>query len=257
MNKIIKLGGLLFYGLSFSLLAGGSTPFFDDDPSTKFAPEYTFEANSIDEDVLKMCGEFGKQVSRKELKTLFETHPNLTKSLLSINQSLDLEKLIDIWYTKRGFTHIFCGEIKKKNGRYSLGGLHYAPRYQQLFEMKKISMCQPGMTACTTKDNEVVEDQGIYSIPVSFKTPDGREFKAVNGYNIKMNADEILYEATRGFFKLNGEIGCFLDIPETGGYPAHTSVIVSTNGKGITTFYSVGPIGRANNEQQHENKDCK
>ncbi|PSW13387.1 hypothetical protein C9J01_11125 [Photobacterium rosenbergii] len=245
-----------FLALSSQVAADNRVPFFDNDPSTAYAPAYTFEYKPIDKDVLEICGDWGYVVTSNDLKSFFNKHPDLTERLLSIDNSLTQKKLVRLWAENDGFTHIFCGE-REKNG--TLGGLHYAPRYKALFDQNHISMCKLGTTNCfDPSKNEIVEDKGIYSIPVSYIKPDGREgLKPVNGYNLEMNADEILYEATRGYFKLNGRKGCFLNIPETNDYPAHTAVIVSTRNNAITTFYSVGPNGRKYNARRYNTKDCE
>jgi hypothetical protein len=40
-----------------------------------------------------------------------------------------LDDLTAIWFNRRGFEHIFCGDI---NNSTTIGGLHFAGRYLQL-----------------------------------------------------------------------------------------------------------------------------
>ncbi|WP_205472737.1 EndoU domain-containing protein [Agarivorans sp. Alg241-V36] len=57
----------------------------------------------------------------------------------------NLEAWVSIWTSNNAFKHIFCGEPKAylKNGKmqFSLGGLHYAPRYQQAQENGWAYLC--------------------------------------------------------------------------------------------------------------------
>ncbi|MCG9677181.1 EndoU domain-containing protein [Vibrio sp. Isolate24] len=252
MKLAISSLALLFTAIN---VHAQQVPFFDDDPNTAFAPEYTFKNKPIDKEVLRICGEWGSGVSEQDLQSLFENYPDITKKLLSIDESLNIEKLVTLWTKNDGFDHIFCGE-RESDG--SLGGLHYAPRYKELYEMGVISMCPPNNDKCFGSGNEVVPEKGIYSIPTSYLNNESKwKLKPVNGYNMEMNADEILYQATKGYFDLADRRSCFHKIPQTNDHPEHYAVIVSVKGDEITTFYSVGPNGRKANSQRYGTSYCE
>ena len=241
--------------LTATNLSAKQTPFFDNDPDTIYAPQYTFIEKSIDKDVLRICGKWGNGVSNQDLHSLFENYPDITNKLLSIDDSLNINKLVKLWTNNDGFEHVFCGE-KEEDG--DLGGLHYAPRYKELYEIGVISMCPPNKADCFDIFNEVVPEKGIYSIPVSYINNENKwKLKPVNGYNIEMNANEILYQATKGYFDLADRRSCFHKIPHTDAHPEHYAVIVSVTGDDITTFYSVGPDGKKANSKAYGTGYCK
>jgi len=261
---------LLLACLTFSTSAIAGTPFFDNNSSTSFTPEYLVQEKAIDDDVLQTCGDWGETVKTEDVKKLLSNYPEVIATTIQLagdmGKHLTIEKMVDIWTAKHAFTHVFCGQPRKDTrGKNKLGGLHYAPRFKQGFAKGWISMCKKGkkVESCIKADtHEYIASEGTYSIPVVFLSKDGdMETKLVSGYNLYMNADEILIEGTLAYLlfskSLNSGVkdGCFHSVnqSENSGYKKHEAV-AAMRPKGLITFYSVGPLGKAYSIENYKTK---
>jgi hypothetical protein len=190
-----------------------------------------------------VCGTAGKETTKEEFKQLLLAHPEVLADLIDYtggkvfadrpahdDQEGYLNDLTEAWYAIDAFDHIFCGEPKSSN---SIGGLHYHGRYQQL---------QASGEACRLPnfgENEVDEENGIYSMGVKMKRADGgwAKFK-IKGYGLTLSAVDMLKAVTRAFAEnptsSSSSKACILSIQD--GDAAFKTVFVR-RAKGIRTFF--------------------
>lgn len=158
------------------------------------------QLNAFDQSVLKTCGTIGSKVKASDVKQLMLNHPSVLQRIqqavggeLLANRRTQVEFLDDltaIWSNKRGFQHIFCGEIKSKK---DIGGLHFFGRYLQL-QNQGIAGRLPNNQA-----KEEVIPGVVYTLGVVIKQGNRTVSDRIKGYALVSDAAEILIYATKAF----------------------------------------------------------
>lgn len=194
--------------------------------------------NDFDKSVLKTCGAIGTKVQPAQFKQLLLSYPNVLQKIQQASggelrpgrrtQNQFLEDLTNIWFKRRGFEHIFCGEIYNTN---DIGGLHFAGRYLQL-QNAGIG----GRLANNQRREEVVPGV-IYTLGVIIKQGNRTVTDVIKGYGYLSNAEEMLIDATKAF-KLQGnkEGACIYNVRDLETGKTFPTVFVRKD-KAIVTFY--------------------
>ena len=153
------------------------------------------ELNSFDLAVLRICGPIGTTVKPDRFKQLLSDYPDVLEKLQQVtsgelrpgrrSKSEFIEDLIGIWFKRKGFEHIFCGEIYDQN---DIGGLHFYGRYLQ-FQQQGIG----GRLPNNTERQEVVPGI-IYTMGVIIKQDDRTVTDVIKGYGYLSNALEMLLD---------------------------------------------------------------
>ncbi len=202
--------------------------------------------NSFDKAVLETCGPIGTRVSPNQFKNLLSHYPEVldeiqeaTKGELRRGRRKRqefLQDLTNIWFRKKGFEHIFCGEIYNEK---DIGGLHFYGRYLQL-QNEKIG----GRLPVNPGRQEVVPGV-IYTMGVVIKQPNRTVTDEIKGYGYLTNAKELLVDVTK-LFKQQGntEGACiYQQLDKQTGITFPTVFVRKNNG--IITFYpDATPRGR-------------
>jgi Bacterial EndoU nuclease len=202
--------------------------------------------NQFDRAVLKTCGNFGSRVSPNQFKQLLSDYPNVVKKLRKATggelrpgrkrRSDFIQDLTNIWFQRRGFEHIFCGEVYNEN---DIGGLHFYGRYLQLQE-EGIG----GRLPNNDKMQEVVP-RVIYTMGVIVKQGERMIRDVIKGYGYLSNSEEMLIDVTR-IYKLqnNLEGACIFQVKDAETATIFPTVFVVKN-KAIITYYpDATPKGR-------------
>jgi Bacterial EndoU nuclease len=194
--------------------------------------------NQFDRAVLRTCGTFGSRVSPNQFKRLLSYYPDVLEKLQKSTdgelypgrkqRSAFIEDLTNIWFQRRGFEHIFCGEIYNDN---DIGGLHFYGRYLQL-QQDKIG----GRLSNNDKMQEVVPGV-IYTMGVIVKQGKRTITDVIKGYSYLSNAQEILLDVTR-IYKLQNNLdgACIFEVKDAETGTIFPTVFVARN-KAIITYY--------------------
>ncbi|MCM2322944.1 MAG: EndoU domain-containing protein [Oligoflexia bacterium] len=188
--------------------------------------------DSLDQEALKACGEFGAKVSVADVRKVIDRlSPDRVKELAAdlpgTNDSELRELLVRAWTGSNGFEHVFCGQPSAKK----VGGLHFGPRYHELQE--KGQLCRLGDNVA----NEEVLPQSIFTIGVTTAVTTDRK----KGFSVNQNAEDILFEASRDYIR-----GCRPSSPtrerrvclsQSHDGDSFVSLFVCVPNVGITTFY--------------------
>ena len=223
-------------------------PFFDnvDNPvPVRFPPGQQVDItppppllNPFDKAVLKLCGSIGRRVSPNNFKQLLSYYPDVLQKLQQAsggelrpgrnNQAQFIEDLTNIWFQRRGFEHIFCGEIYNAN---DIGGLHFHGRYLQL-QNEGIGGRLPN-----NQGREEVVPNVIYTMGVVIKQENRTVTDVIKGYGYLSNAEEMLLDATK-IFKLQGnnEGACIYNVRDRETGKSFPTVFVRKE-KAIITYY--------------------
>lgn len=194
--------------------------------------------NSFDEAVLRTCGPIGTKVSPAQFKQLLSSHPQVLQKIQQASggelrpgrrkQDQFLEDLTNIWSKRKGFEHIFCGEIYNAN---DIGGLHFYGRYLQL-QQQGIG----GRLPNNQRREEVVPGV-IYTMGVVIQQPNRRVTDVIKGYGYLSNAEEMLIDATRIFKRQgNKEGACIYNVLDQETKVTFPTVFVRKD-QAIITFY--------------------
>lgn len=231
------------------------TPFFDDidnpvpvgfpqGQSLDISPPPP-KLNSFDEAVLKTCASIGTRVSANQFKQLLSYYPDVLQKLQQVtggelrpgrrNKTQFLADLTDIWFKRRGFEHIFCGEIYNAN---DIGGLHFYGRYLQL-QNQGIAGRLPNNQA-----REEVVPGVIYTMGVVIQQRNRTVRDVIKGYSYVSNAQEMLLDATK-IFKLQGNTdrACIYNVKDADTGKTFTAVFVREAGAIITFYPDATPQG--------------
>ncbi|MCC5613581.1 EndoU domain-containing protein [Nostoc sp. CHAB 5836] len=194
--------------------------------------------NPFDKAVLKLCGPIGTRVSANNFKQLLSFYPDVLQKVQQAsggelrsgrrNQTQFLEDLTNIWFKRRGFEHIFCGEIYNAN---DIGGLHFYGRYLQL-QNEGIGGRLPN-----NQGREEVVPNVIYTMGVVIKQENRTVTDVIKGYGYLSNAEEMLLDTTK-IFKLQGnnEGACIYNVRDRETGQSFPTVFVREN-KAIITYY--------------------
>ncbi|MDZ8077749.1 MAG: EndoU domain-containing protein [Nostoc sp. DcaGUA01] len=196
------------------------------------------QLNSFDRAVLKICGTIGTRVSTNSFKQLLSLYPDVLEKVQQAsggelssgrkNKAQFLEDLTNIWFKRRGFEHIFCGEIYNAN---DIGGLHFYGRYLQL-QNQGIGGRLP-----YNQGREEVVPGVIYTMGVVIKQKNRTIRDVIKGYGYLSNAEEILLDTTK-IFKLQGnnEGACIYNVSDRETGKSFPTVFVREE-KAIITYY--------------------
>ncbi|MDZ8106482.1 MAG: EndoU domain-containing protein [Nostoc sp. DedQUE12a] len=196
------------------------------------------QLNSFDQAVLKICGPIGTKVSANSFKKLLSSYPDVLQKVQEAsggellpgrrNKAQFLEDLTNIWFKRRGFEHIFCGEIYNAN---DIGGLHFYGRYLQL-QNQGIGGRLP-----YNQGREEVVPGVIYTMGVVIQQKNRTVRDVIKGYGYLSNAEEILLDTTK-IFKLQGnnEGACIYNVRDRETGKSFPSVFVREE-KAIITYY--------------------
>nr|WP_088243490.1 EndoU domain-containing protein [Calothrix rhizosoleniae] len=202
--------------------------------------------NNFDQAILEICGPIGTRVESYKFKQLLSNYPDVVKKLQQVTggelrpnrrrRSEFIQDLTNIWFQRKGFEHIFCGEIYNTN---DIGGLHFYGRYLQI-QNQGIG----GRLPNNSQREEVVPGV-IYTMGVVLKQENRLVRDVIKGYPYLSNAEEMLIDATQ-IFKLQGDTegACIFDVKDKETGKTFPSVFVRRN-RGIITFYpDATPKGR-------------
>ncbi len=196
------------------------------------------QLNPFDKAVLKLCGPVGTRVSSNNFKQLLSYYPDVLQKLQQAsggelrpgrkNKAQFLEDLTNIWFQRRGFEHIFCGEIYNAN---DIGGLHFHGRYLQL-QNEGIGGRLPN-----NQGREEVIPNVIYTMGVVIKQKNRTVTDVIKGYGYLSNAKEMLLDVTR-IYKLQGnnDGACIYNVRDQETGKSFPTVFVSRQ-KAIITYY--------------------
>lgn len=202
--------------------------------------------NNFDKAVLKICGPIGTRVKSYKFKRLLSYYPDVVQKLQQATggqlrpnrrrKSAFIQDLTNIWFRRKGFEHIFCGEIYNNN---DIGGLHFYGRYLQL-QNQGIA----GRLPHNSQREEVVPGI-IYTMGVVLQHKNRLVRDVIKGYTYVSNAQEILIDVTRIFqLQENTEGACIFSVKDQETGKTFPAVFVRGN-RGIITFYpDATPKGR-------------
>ena len=203
------------------------------------------QLNAFDQSVLEICGPIGTRVKAERFKKLLSDYPQVLREVkgaageLRPGRTSDAEFLDDltaIWFNRRGFEHIFCGDIKNSN---TIGGLHFAGRYLQLQD-QGIAGRLPNNSS-----REEVIPGAVYSLGVTVKKGSGTVTANLKSYAYPSSAKEIITDATKAFkTHSSSQRDCIYTVRDSETKQSFSAVFVR-NESGIITFYpDVTPKGK-------------
>lgn len=232
-------------------------PFFDDNnnpvkvsfPSNKRmditpAPPVLSE---FDQAVLRICGPMGTYVQPANFKNLLRSYPEVLDHIQeSVGGQLRpgrdsaeefLADLTDIWFERKGFEHIFCGEI---DGPRKIGGLHFVGRYWQL-QKEGLGGRMPN-----NEEHEEVVSNVIYTLGVMIRDGDRMVSDDLKGYSYVTDAQEMLTEVTQ-VFKAQGTAkgACLHSVMDEDSGKSFQAVFVKERHAIITFYPDATPRGKS------------
>lgn len=246
----VTLGVVIFWWLWSGIRpasALGFPPFFDHDPATQQAPEPP-KLNDFDEQVLKLCGDWGSRVEAADFEAMLLA-PNNRERLDRIRQAFKGElytttqdrpqfvrELRRIWFEQKGFQHVFCGEPGVGE---DLGGLHYVGRYWQAqnrgwagYHRLAADPSRRAEEKCRRPFLKERLKPPIYALGIEFFNPSTsrNDVKCLGSYHLDMDAESLLIAGTRAFLEAYRPLG---SVPDT------QSCLVETALPGIAGYYSL------------------
>ncbi len=235
------------------------SPFFDDkhNPVKVDFPKYQKrditppppKLNTFDKSILELCGDFGAKVKASDFKALLYKRSSAPiikrirqevgcESFGACNKKSIIETLTAIWFKRRGFAHIFCGDPKADK----MGGLHYVGRY---LEMQQKAWGGP---LSVKKGIEEIIPNTIYSLGVQHQWKGRTVETKIKGYAYSFNAADLLVHTTRAYAQLNprrskSKQTCLYTVPPEENTPKFQALLVVQNSS-IVTFYPDATPGR-------------
>lgn len=252
-------------------------PFFDEDPTTRHAPEDP-ELTDLDLDVLELCGDWGGRVEASSFEKMLLRESN-RESLQRIYQALSkrvykktdnlqdfVSQLRRAWFEQKGFKHVFCGEPGEGK---DLGGLHYAARYWQAEDnhwagYRKLQGNYK--TRPTEKCRQFYMRERlahpIYTISVEFENPVDPDdnVKCVSGYHHELNAERLLIAGTLALKQANKRADknatevCIYPTRVTGVEMHHSTLVLRQ--RALRTFYPIADKKPFCRKNKNDFRDC-
>jgi hypothetical protein len=206
------------------------------------------ELSEFDRELLQVCGHLGDRVHPKDFKALMKAFPAI---LQRIRQAVDgeifpgrdtevefLEDLTKIWFKRRGFEHIFCGEVRGRK----IKGMHYVGRYLQLQELGLA-----GKLPYNWRDEEVIPGV-VYTMGILLRYGQETLVDRRTGYALITDAIELLIAATQAFkTESHGKTVCAFSVVDAEVDLSYPAILVKED-NAIVTFYP---------DATPENASCK
>jgi hypothetical protein len=203
------------------------------------------QLNAFDQSVLQICGPIGSRVRAETFKKLLSDYPQVLRQVkqavgeLRPGRKSDAEFLDDltaIWFNRRGFEHIFCGEI---NNSTTIGGLHFAGRYLQL-QTQGIA----GRLPNNSNREEVIPGE-VYTLGVVIQQENRTVTANMKSYAYHSHAQEILTDATKAFkAQSSSQADCIYTVRDSETRQSFPAVFVRNDSAIITFYPDVTPKGK-------------
>ncbi|WP_017721814.1 EndoU domain-containing protein [Kamptonema formosum] len=203
------------------------------------------QLNAFDRSVLEICGPIGTRVKAERFKKLLSDYPQVLRQVKGAagelrpgrtNDAEFLDDLTAIWFNRRGFEHIFCGQIKDST---PIGGLHFAGRYLQLQD-QGIAGRLPNNSS-----REKVIPGAVYSLGVTVKKGSGTVTANMKSYAYPSSALEILTDATKAFkTQSSSQRDCIYTVRDAQTKQSFPAIFVRDESGIITFFPDVKPKGK-------------
>jgi hypothetical protein len=191
----------------------------------------------FDREVLQICGHLGDRVHPQAFKALMKAYPEIFQR---IKEAVDgeifsgrntevefLEDLTKIWFKRRGFEHIFCGEVRGRK----IKGLHYVGRYLQLQELGSA-----GKLPYNWQNEEVIPGV-VYTMGILLKYGQDTLVDRRTGYALITDAIELLIAATQAFkTEAHGKTVCTFTVTDAEANLNYPAILVKEDNS-IVTFY--------------------
>ena len=258
-------------------IAHAFQPFFDEDPTTRHAPEDP-DLTDLDLDVLELCGDWGARVEAVDFEKML-LHERNRESLERIYQSLSrrvyrkTDDMVDFvsqlrraWFEQKGFKHVFCGEPGEGK---DLGGLHYAARYWQAEDNKWAGYRRLNGNVQSRPVEKCREfylkerlAHPIYSISVEFVNPrqPGNNVKCLTGYHHSLNAERLLIAGTMALKQANkradknAKVVCLYPTQLPGVDKHHSTLVIRQ--RALRTFYPLADKKPYCRKNKKDYRDC-
>jgi Bacterial EndoU nuclease len=222
-------------------------PFFDrtDNPELHYFPRGVEvditppppDLATFDRDVLQVCGSLGDRVHGEDFKALLRAYPEVLQRIQTAvdgeifpGRDTEIEFLADlteIWFKRRGFEHIFCGNIH--NGK--LKGMHYVGRYLQLQEQGLA-----GKLPNNQHQEEAIAG-AVYTIGVLLRYGSRLLVDRRTGYALITDAAELLIAGTQAFkSQTRSQLVCTFPVIDADSGHTYPAVFVKED-DAIVTFY--------------------
>lgn len=204
------------------------------------------ELNEFDRAVLNTCGAFNTPVRAAEFQRLMESHPEVLQRVKQAvgdrnSDAAFLTDLTAIWSNRKGFQHIFCGDIRQsRKANDDIGGLHFVGRYWQL-QQQGIGGRLPN-----NRQKEEVVPGAVYTVGVAIRQGDRLLKDDLKGYPLVSNAEEILIDVTRGAkAQGNTQGACLLSVVDRETQQKFQAVLVKDRNAIVTYYPDATPQGTA------------
>jgi Bacterial EndoU nuclease len=228
-------------------------PFFDriDNPELHQFPQGIAvditppppDLSAFDRDVLAVCGDLGSRTCADSFQALFRSYPAVLEQIQTAvggnifanrhSQAEFLTDLTEIWFTRHGFEHIFCGNIHKGQ----LKGMHYVGRYLQLQEQ--------GLAGKLPNNHQQEEtiDGVVYTIGVLLKHGDRFIVDRRTGYALVTDAIELLIAATLAFkAKAHSRSICNFAVTDPDSGHTYPAILVKEDNAIVTFYPDITPL---------------
>ncbi|QGR02269.1 hypothetical protein EDL79_01015 [Ehrlichia ruminantium] len=203
------------------------------------------ELNKFDQAVLDLCGSWGDKPKIEGFRHMLDDvkykeyidkiYTELDHQVFSPNADLETFKreLARLWFRRRGFTHIMCGEPRKNR----LAGMHFFGRY--------IQAQQNGWAGRYYHPSDEVSDK-IFTVGIIFKNPYSNRLIIDNrkGYDLS-HADDIIIYATKAYKGLSQSINLTTNKFCLYEYNGITYSLVASKDAIVTFFSDLTPSCRA------------